>query len=702
MQTLEEIFKKLRECYVSSQSTNTDKAKSFRSIYEEYAELEGALAAGPIPFGQRLDTLFRVKNVSQSIKDQSKRLLHELNNIVHTNRFVADQQLRDYYKDLVLIIKELSNVEPDEKTKILCGIQSAWYIQGLNAEQTAAVIDDAQVINVNAGPGTGKTHLLVHKMLYYLHENPDCAVVALSFTNAAASQLSEKFIKIQSEKDQTGFSYPNCVTSTIHSFCFVLLSKYYEKKGIPFDFEILDDSDIPAIAEEIALQFGLSNSKDQIAFILEYGGNGPLAIIVEEYKRKHNFIRVEEILDMFIKESKDEYFKNWLLGKVDCLLVDESQDLSKKIYEIISLFTSINPELKLFFVGDPRQNIFGFNGGSYQNYCDFMKNRKVSEHTLKITYRCPLAVINKVNPLVFDDCPNPNLILANKSLLGSCKIIPVRDKAVESDTIANLIMSINDNNNTCVICTGLWYLADLAKLLNKNHIPYIVKGGKRFLIKAIKILNYCLRMVAIPDSNSEERLRHYIPFFTESSLYSFLKTKKKELEGVEDIFVPDLVRELADILIREEYVETDTKKIFDIYIEKSRKCKSVADLLFACSAHKNDDYSELYERDFNVDCTTVETEQNPAVTLSTIHSAKGLEWENVILAGASDGILPSYKCFEHGLSVQEKKSRVNEEKKKYYVAVTRSKKNLYITHSLTSLGKFGKSFQNARSQFVIE
>lgn len=701
MDNVKETYSKLRDCYTSAQSTNADKAKRFRSIYEDFANNQGAAGGRNVSFGDRLSRLFHWKKASKEAEERSKRLLDHLNMVVHSDCAVSSEQLQDDYKELVLTIQELTGVEPDERTKIMCGMENAWYAVGLNPEQKAAVVDDAQVINVNAGPGTGKTHLLVHKMLYYLCDDPLRAVVALSFTNAAASQLIEKFNEAQRKAGKASVCYTNCLTATIHSFCFMQLSQYYEKKNVPFDFEILDDSDIPAIAEEIALQYGNPAMTNTIASILENGGTGQLADFVEQYKKKHHFIRVEEILDMFISATAQEDFKTWIAGKVDCLLVDESQDLTKKIYTIIATLSNVNPRMNLFFVGDPRQNIFGFNGGSYKNFRSFIQERNVSEHTLTTTYRCPKAVVDKVNPLEFADCPNTNLELADASNAGQCRIIECADRECEAKQIAQLTRKIADNANTAVVCTGLWYLEETASWLNTWEIPFEVKGGRRYLTKPVKMVNYCLRMVMIDGSASEDRLCHLIRNFYDSGLYRYLCQKRDQLISTGKFPLSGLVLDIADQLLDGGYVPKEKKEILEAYAEKAKDYKTVENLLFDCSTHRNDDFVEFYEKDFNMKSTTEATEERPAVTLSTIHSAKGLEWDNVILAGASEGTLPSYKCNEPGISMEEKSERLNDEMKKYYVAVTRCKKNLYITHALTSKSKYGTVFHNDRSQFVI-
>ena len=100
MNNAEELYNRLKECYLSSQSTNTDKAKRFRSIYEEFAEKECAQAGNNISLGIRLAVLFNQKNASESLSEKSKNLVIELNTVVHTDKSVSNEQLQKYYKEL--------------------------------------------------------------------------------------------------------------------------------------------------------------------------------------------------------------------------------------------------------------------------------------------------------------------------------------------------------------------------------------------------------------------------------------------------------------------------------------------------------------------------------------------------------------------------------------------------------------------------
>lgn len=703
MNSTQEIYDKLRECFISSGSNCTDKAKRFRSIYEEFARRENVdFDASNIGLGERLSQIFHVRGADYKVTEKSKTLLWKLNDVVHKDSNVTPEELTEYYQALLVIVRAITHVEPDEKSLVLSGLQTEWYTMGLNAEQKSAVIDDARVINVNAGPGTGKTHLLVHKMLYYLKDNPRRHLVALTFTNTAAAQLKERFIEILEKAGKRAEEYTNCRTATIHSYCYQCLAEYYKSVGRVFNYEILDESDLDSVAEDIAASIGQFDAKSRIVEILANGGMGELAEIVEEYKRRNNFIRVEDILRLFEEESQNEAFLHWLGQRIDCLLIDESQDLSKSIYRVIGIFLSVNPNMRLFFVGDPRQNIFGFNGGSYRHLQTFVRGKKVSEHTLTLTYRCPQAVINKVNPLTFSDCENPQLVLINTSLTGVCNIIPCATRKAEAKSVAEIVKKLKDFSQTCVMATGLWYLEDTARVLNEYHIPFVVKGGRRFLSRSIKIVNYCLRVAATYDKHSIQRLTSYVYGFKESPLHAALKHYYEEGKGLAQNVLQDVLVKVKVLLAEGNCLTDNDMALVEQYVELASEYNTIPDLLFACSSGKNDKFSPFYERDFKVECITPTADGAAPLVLTTIHAAKGLEWNNVILAGVADRVLPSWRCYEQGITMAESEIRLDEEKKKYYVAVTRCKQNLFLTYSMTSENQWGKIFQCVKSPFIVD
>lgn len=704
-----ETYKKLQECFTSKESTYTDKAKTFRTIYEQFANGMIPQMRPRTPLGTKLRELFKRysgENVEQ-IEEASTILLNRLNIVVHENKPVTAEELSDYYKMLLLIIKLLTGEEPDDKSLLLAGLNTDVIINGLNNEQKNAVLDDAQFINVNAGPGTGKTHLLVRKLLYYLRENEDRKIVALSFTNSAAHQLKDRVLSILSDACFMECNPKNCITSTIHSFCYSLISQYSESKGEVLEYEILDDSVIDDIAADIATQYNLVGVLEQIKGCLLNGGVGNISKYVNEYKAKHHFIRVEEILDIFIeKTDSDISFTEWLQGKVDCLLVDEAQDLSFKVYRIFRILHALNPQINMFFVGDPRQNIFAFNGGDYTNYKKFVEDLQItpSQHVLHLTYRCPKGVVELVNQLNFMDCSNEKLIPVVADNGGIKKLIPCYDENTEAKEIVTIIQRTKSNNaqaDICVMSSGLWYLEKTAKELNLRGIPFEVKGGQSHLSKIIMLVNHCLRIIDNNNESSRKAICRMSFINNSNGIIEELQEISKSIKDTQSIVCNSIIA-IKESLIKQVNLTEEALRLIEKYssLADNNEYDSINKFLFACTAHRNDTFLEFYEKDFNVECTSSGKDNVSSITLSTIHSAKGLEWNNVILAGMADKIMPNYRCYsDENISIMQK--MINDEKKKYYVAATRSKKNIWITYPTTFTSKYGKTYPRSRSPFLL-
>ena len=694
-----DIYESLYRCYVQGGRSNTDKAKSFRSICEDFVRSQGGRVDQFNHLSRALKTLFARKGASASLQEQyrARQLLDELNTVIHKDVGVSDQDLLRLYRDLVSVIEYLTDVLADARTKAVLAPSELLHLRGLNREQAAAVSDSASVIVVNAGPGTGKTHLLVHKMLEYLHADPKRHVVSLSFTNAAADHLRERFLALkQQAKQETGADFPNVRTATIHSYCFLLLNEFCKETGEPFDYEILDDSDLPVIAEEIAAQGGCPDLAHAIFSVLRgEEGDPEVRSLVAAYKKQHRFLSVDEILDLFLEHSRNPDFRAWMGRRLDCLLVDESQDLSGKVYEVIRFLLAANQKLKLFFVGDPRQNIFAFNGGAYANLLKFMKSvRSFSEHNLTVTYRCPKAVIDPVNALVFSDCPNVSLVLAsrNAGIQGNRSLEECQTTEEEADRIAGLVQGYGDYEETAVLCSALKYLEETARALNRRGIPFEVRGGQRVLNRAVKFVNNCLKYAAKPQEALLKRALRLAPEEERKAVKEILEdfAAQHKIKLGRDVPVSEWIKRLVPFCGKE-------KELVLKYSEMALKYSEVSAFLFASITRKNDEFAPFYEKDFDVESKA----QGKGVILSTIHSAKGLEWNNVIVAGMSKGILPSFRSFlGDNLTQAQLERNLNDEKKKFYVAATRSKKNLHLTYAVSHISQRGKPYSCELSPFV--
>ena len=701
----QKAYKELQAIYTDATKSNNDKANSFRIVYEQFIGEMNSDGNKYRNCSERLsEVLQKFVPQSHNVQKLARATLYTLNEFHHPNsELMSDRGLESVYQNLLTIIQALSGIIPDRNSLILAGKHKMWMVDGLNNEQKSAVVDDHPMIVVNAGPGTGKTYLLIRKMAYYLEQNKTGKVVSLSFTNAAADQLKKKSEEYFPDDRKIDWS-DRYESGTIHSFCFTQLKLYNKSINQPFDLEIYDDSDLRQIAEDIAESLSLVGMIEEIICVLQNGGpDNDLTRDVENYKKEHHFIRVEEILTLYKKTFKigtPAYF--WLKenGLVDFLLVDEFQDLTASIYEVIYMLFRANPQMKMFFVGDPRQNIFAFNGGSCDNFTQFREklgDMEFQEFSLVRTYRCPINVVNLVNELHFDDCKNQKLIPdENVTTSGVSEICGYLNEEQEANEIVGRVKSISQYDQTCIMCTGLWYLEGVARKLNQEHIPFVVKGGKRKLMRIIKLINYGLRVIDTNNENGGRRLDYYIRDFKESKLYTLLEERRLQKERGEQLYLAKLIQEIA-INLPTDWLEGMNDIVKD-YETISQNYDTISGFLFACASQKNDQFAAFYEQDFNVDCTSLIDGVSPVVTLSTIHSAKGLEWKNVFLAGISDDMIPSYKA-QKEIDLGKRTNMLNDEKKKFYVAVTRSLQNLWLTYSTTRI-RYGNIYPRTLSRFV--
>ena len=270
------------------------------------------------------------------------------------------------------------------------------HLSGLNDQQRDAVLAYSRIVYVTAGPGTGKTKLLTSKLIDYIVSSPTPQkIVALSYTNTAAREIGDRFRK-KASGITSQYSFFN---GTIHSFCYRMMRQY---KDTAFEYTILDDEELSELAYDIRTSLHSDVPQSLVMGCLRSDpsqSGSALFKSVTEVKKSLKVISVQDILTLFIGMlDSDSAFREWMATQVTVMAVDEAQDLSELNYIILDKLLSIIPSLQLFLVGDPRQNIFEFNGGSYKHLDSFLS--KHPDHvtkTLTLTYRCGKPIVDFVN-----------------------------------------------------------------------------------------------------------------------------------------------------------------------------------------------------------------------------------------------------------------------------------------------------------------
>lgn len=689
--TVQKIYEDLRQCYLAADRRNIDKLKAFRSALERYLIPAAEGIVGKTPLTPCLEKLCKTKPVTREQITEFKNQVKKLNTYVHDDlQRIDDETLLSTFQALLKMLTILSGQAPDRLTLRAAHKGGSIALSGLNPKQSAAIQDSTHTVLVDAGPGTGKTHLLVRKMLYTLESDPGVHVVALSYTNSAARQLRDKFSEELVLSGKALMDYPNISTGTIHSYCYHLLQDFSRDRGLEFDYEILDADDTPEMAETIIEEANLP--ADLLSFVLECLNGRSIRGCPEEervceavdnYKASHHIIHVNEILRLFHEAVREHGLDKWYCGRLDLLLVDECQDLSASIVRVISTLLKANPKARLFCVGDPRQNIFGFNGGSIYHLRKYLDDSRAgySERMLTVSYRCPQSVIERINRLTFADCANSQLEYTGKPVRGHCSVKAYADEFEEAKAVVQRIAGQESFSDCVVLCSWLKYLEVVARELNKRGIPFAIKGGQRLLKAELKALNAAMKCVDDPSAKHFEmlfgRLSLPIDDSTVHAIETMLMTISKAYRSGAAV---DEVIDKLDLFI--ELLGPEVKEVLPTYRSIAATSRNIKDFLYRINSGRSDESALFYESDFSVISTARPDPEKGAVTLSTIHSAKGLEWEAVYVVGLYEGMLPSYRSL-NCLDALEHEKLITEEAKKFYVALTRTKRDLLLTYPKT-------------------
>ena len=578
----------------------------------------------------------------------------------------------------------------------------ASYLAGLNEQQRDAVLCAADIVYVCAGPGTGKTHMLTSKLIdAILTSTTPQKIVALSYTNTAARQIGERF---RTKLEQVGIIKEYSLFSgTIHSYCYRMMKKFSKD----FDYTILDDEELMELAEDISRQYGEKYSSFQILSCLKSNpGNLPDDVkqTIGAIKDAFKVISVQDILRLFMESlDNNPAFRSYMADEVTVMAFDEAQDLSEQHYSILEKMLEINPAMKVFLVGDPRQNIFEFNGGSFKNLDGFLSRHKRHEvKSLTITYRCGQAIADYVNRFKFTDCDNQQL-QSRCDEAGHIAIKSAFDEEGEAREVLEAIKEVGSISSSAVLCNNLKYLENLILLLQKEKIPYKVFGGRKRLKRHIRFLNHILRIVDSENAYSIRKVAEYAGI----DIIQDGKRKKSRFYASQLGEIITSIREktaympfgdIAALIISEIMMDpADDDAITRDYMDFqswANDYESISDYLAAFATDK-ERFLPFYDADYP-QCP-IPTD-NEFLTLSTIHSAKGLEWDHVFIMGLEEGNFPNpYFC--KGKTPAEIEEFFNAEWKKMYVASTRAKESLVLTYA-SFITRKGFSFRKSPSRFI--
>ena len=676
--TIQKIYDEMNTL-LNSLLNNENKANDLRKLYEKlYKNLLGYKA------DEKQYTLHDMINnyAKKEGKYDSQHICHslrkDLNEWSHDNpNSLANQDLEKYFikfKNIVEFLTDISYVE----TKVFIKNFELSNLT-LNDKQKEAVLSFKKIILVNAGPGTGKTHLIVGRILNEIKNKNDKKIFALSFTNKASEELKYKIDEKIFLTNLVKFR-KNIFTGTIHSFVLGSIQEYFRINNREFDYVIIDDSELKEIIEEF-------DDEDKI---------------ISQYLKNNKILTFDNIIDLFIKTiKKNQNFQSFMSSYLNEVIIDEAQDLDKSQYEILSLLNQYIKDLKLFFVGDQRQNIYAFKGGSLKNISEFFEDEKDFAYIeLEYSYRCPQNTLTFVNQFKFDDCKNIPLKNALNNSGNLLKIEEFNSMEDEGNWIAKFIKSKNIVlSDIAIIYSNTFYFKNILESLNSFEIPFKVMGGQYFLDRNIKFIRYVLNLIYTNNKFALKKIQQLI-IKTELKgdsldevliLLSDMNFEKKDnYKNLNNIlkfikFNQDKNKSILEILTEidtlikkkeiTEFISIDKLSELIVVIENDLIIDEYEKFKLSFSA-MHPELGKFYSRSDQIVLSEYFEEGKDFVTVTTVHSAKGLEWNTVIIPGMSQDSFPRY--FENE---EERKKEIFHELKKFYVACTRTKKELYFSRS---------------------
>lgn len=613
-------------------------------------------------------------------------------------------------------------------------MRSDYTLENLNEAQRDAVCNLSKNSLVIAGAGSGKTRVLIQRILWLIEDNDfsPFSILAVTFTNKAAREIKSRL------SESLNISIDSMWVGTFHGICYRILRTNYKKCSLLKNFQIIDSDDQVRIIKRIMKDNEIENSQiipKQVAWYINKKKDQSIRSdktkdddfinaqynkiykLYEEYCNKSGLVDFGEIilrtLELFKNDKEIKFYYHKLFK---CILIDEFQDTNTIQYELIKIMTG--NDTSIFAVGDDDQSIYGWRGAKIENIKKLQKDYKNTQvYRLEQNYRSTGNILNAANSIILNNSSRMGKNLWTEDKSGDLiKIFSANDEIDEANFVVESIQNhISENykrNEISILYRSNAQSRIFEEKLIAKGIPYKIYGGFRFFERAeIKdVIAYIRLATSNNDDNSFERIVNIPPRGigekTKNLIREFSKNKKISLydsipEAVkESVFSKkvgesllgfyDLIKTIHSIMqkddlpyqIKEIIKITNIKSIYEKNkTEQSRsKLENLDELISAAQEFLN---SDLDENETIVDAflrhTSLESgegqgnEWDECIQLMTLHSSKGLEFPIVFLVGLEENLFPSR------MSIEEE--NLEEERRLCYVGITRARKKLYLSYA---------------------
>ena len=613
------------------------------------------------------------------------------------------------------------------------------YIEKLNNEQKkAATFKDGPCL-VIAGAGSGKTKVLTTRIANLIENGvKPYNILAITFTNKAAGEMRERVNNIINAHD--------AFIGTFHSFGLKIIRENSALFNLTSAFTLIDTEDQTSIIKKIMKDINITDKmispafiKSKISFIKNnmlsdseianflISENEKIAVkIYYEYEKilkRNNTLDFDDLLKKPVElfNSNKEVLEKYQ-DKFKYILIDEYQDTNEVQYKLVKLLSK--KYLNLFVVGDPSQSIYAFRGANYQNILNFEKDFKgCTVIKLPQNYRSTQTILDAANEVISHNKQRKDLDLFSDLGQGvKIKYIRTFNDSMENKRVVDEIQKLCEEGynrkDMAIFYRTNAQSRSIEDALVKANIPYKVFGSFYFYKrKEIKDLLAYLKLIANPSDDVSlervinepkrkigdktiENLREKARSLNISMFEAIDSGKELEFKNLilnlieisKDTSITGLIDKTLELSKMKETYENDKSLESDIRLENLMEFRSVSETYEKETGNVNlSDF--LMEVSLVSDAAEYSLDAD-AVTLMTVHSAKGLEFKVVFIIGLEENIMPISKALYDDEELEE-------ERRLMYVAITRAKEKLYLLNAGRRM-LYGNMQVNPPSRFISE
>jgi DNA helicase-2/ATP-dependent DNA helicase PcrA len=622
------------------------------------------------------------------------------------------------------------------------------YKKELNPSQLEAVNFTKGPLLVIAGAGSGKTRTLTYRVARLVEEGVSPgSMLLLTFTRKAAHEMLKRAAQLLDDRCK------RVAGGTFHSFAYTILRKYAYKVGFEHGFSIIDRADsedlISMMRKEMTgtTKAGSLPRKQTLANIFSRAVNKNMSvedIVIDDYpqfmrhlaaiheisalyhrqKVEHNFMDYDDLLiylEMLLKEHTD--VRSHICNTYQYIMVDEYQDTNKIQAEIIYLLTGKHKNVMV--VGDDSQSIYAFRGANFENIMRFPEIfPEARTIQLEENYRSVEPILKLTNNIIEQATRKYSKVLFTKKPGGALPLlIKAQSENSQSQFVAEKIQELHDKgiplNQIAVLFRASFHSFDLEIELARKGIPFVKVGGFKFVESAhikdvlahLKVLfnpydrvSWYRILLLLDHVGPKTALDIYESILTEKSGYAGIATTK--LREGQSRGLDKLKHLLSDIGSRPMSVTQMGEAVVKYYmpilkIKYDDHPKRTRDLEHLVTIMERYPDLEPFLTDMaleppNTSLNNTMLSGDPAddrLILSTVHSAKGLEWHTVFIIWALDGRFPSIHAIHD-------ETELEEELRLIYVAATRAKENLFFTYPAHIYDRMSGMVLNRPCRFI--